>query len=116
MYLIFYLLDKAQNSTIEERVSLLELQVVDLDEDVDFLFDEQVIQDERLLGLEQTTDAINAELVSVDDEIEGEELCATTFHCHFSETSENYFKMYFTVTIKVYLIQPWTWIQELLFW
>ena len=33
-------------------MSLLELQVVDLDEDVDFLFDEQVIQDERLLGLE----------------------------------------------------------------
>ena len=40
------------NTTIEERVSLLELQVVDLDEDVDFLFDEQIIQDERLLSLE----------------------------------------------------------------
>ena len=111
----FHLVDKAQNSTIEERVSLLELQVVDfeesmvdLDEDVDFLFDEQVIQDERLLGLEQTTDAINAELVSVDDEIEGEEMCATTFHCQFSKNLENYF----IVTIKVYLIQPWTWIQE----
>ena len=64
--------------------------MVDLDEDVDFLFDEQVIQDERLLELEQTTDAINAELVSVDDEIEGEELCATTFHCQFSENLENY--------------------------
>ena len=47
----------AQNNTIEERVTLLEVQVadlredltviqgdvVDIDEDVDFLFDEQVI-------------------------------------------------------------------------
>ena len=33
-------------------MSLLELQVADLDQDVNFLFDEQVIQDERLLGLE----------------------------------------------------------------
>ena len=68
-----------QNTTIEERVALLEIQVVviqddiaeiqddltevdedvtGLDQDVNFLFDEQVIQDERLLGLEQTTDAI----------------------------------------------------------
>ena len=68
-----------QNNTIEERVSLLEIQVTDLeenvtdlDQDVNFLFDEQVIQDERLLTLEQTTDAINAELVSVDDELESE--------------------------------------------
>ena len=41
-----------------------------LEGDVNFLFDEQVIQDERLLTLEQTTDAINAELVSVDDDLE----------------------------------------------
>ena len=65
-YLIFHLLDLAQNSTIEERVSLLELQMadleenmVDLDEDVDFLFDDQLIQDERLLNLEEATDAIS---------------------------------------------------------
>ena len=58
-----------QNTTIEERVALLELQVLDiqedvgnLDEDVDFLFDEQIIQDERLLTLEQGTDAINAQV------------------------------------------------------
>ena len=75
---------------LELQVVDLEENMVDLDEDVDFLFDEQVIQDERLLGLEQMTDAINAKLVSVDDEIEGEELCATTFHCQFSENSENY--------------------------
>ena len=73
-----------QNATIEERVSLLEIQVVEIQEDltevdedvtllegdVNFLFEETVIQDERLLTLEQTTDAINVELVCVDDELE----------------------------------------------
>ena len=49
----------------------MELQVADLDEDVDFLFNEQIIQDERLLNVEEATDAINAELDTVDDEIEG---------------------------------------------
>ena len=58
--------DLIQNETIEERVALLEIQVADIEEDVintridlselegdvNFLFDEQVIQDERLLGLE----------------------------------------------------------------
>ena len=59
-----------QNTTIEERVTLLEIQVVDLDEDVDFLFDEQAIQDEKLLNLEQETDAINGQLVIIDDEFD----------------------------------------------
>ena len=58
----FYLSDKLQNTTIEERVSLLELQVANLDEDVDFLFDEQVIQDERLFSLEQTDNQVVVEL------------------------------------------------------
>ena len=47
-----------QNSTLEERVELLEGQVVviqdevsDIETDVDFLFDEQIIQDERLFDL-----------------------------------------------------------------
>ena len=67
-----------QNNTLEERVELLEIQVVviqdevsDLETDVDFLFDEQIIQDERLFSLEQATDAINAQLFSVDEDIEG---------------------------------------------
>ena len=54
-----------QNTTIEERVALLEIQVIeieedvsDLDQDVNFLFDEQVIQDEKLLNLEQETEEI----------------------------------------------------------
>ena len=50
--------------TIEERVSLLELQVADLDEDVNFLFHEQVIQDKRLFNLEVTSDEIEDEVES----------------------------------------------------
>ena len=70
------ILDMAVNVTIEERVSLLELQVAGLDDDVNFLFDEQVIQDERLLNVEEATDTINAQLVTVDDELEGRETTA----------------------------------------
>ena len=58
-----------QNITIEERVALLEIQVTDLEEnvadldaDVNFLFDETVLQDERILTLEQDYDVINQDL------------------------------------------------------
>ena len=67
------------NNTIEERVTLLEIQVTDiredlttteenvedLEEDVDFLFDETVIQDERIFTLEQAS-------IEIDEEVEGE--------------------------------------------
>ena len=43
-------------------MALLEIQVVDLDEDVDFLFDEQIIQDERIFSLEQTSIDITADV------------------------------------------------------
>ena len=73
------LLDSFQNATIEERVSLLEIQVTDLeenvadlDQDVNFLFDEQVIQDERLFSLEQTSLGILEELTVIDDDRESE--------------------------------------------
>ena len=76
----------AQNTTIEERVSLLEIQVADLredvtvvqagvvavNEDVDFLFAEQVIQDERLLGLEQGINVIESDIDVIDDDVESE--------------------------------------------
>ena len=62
--------DLEQNTTIEERVALLEIQVADLDQDVNFLFDEQVIQDERLLGLEQEINVIESDLDIIDDEHE----------------------------------------------
>ena len=68
-----------QNNTLEERVELLEIQVVviqdevsDLETNIEFLSDEQVIQDERLLNLEETSAGILGELDVIDDAIEGE--------------------------------------------
>ena len=67
-----------QNVTIEERVSLLEIQVVEIEEDIsiliqndNFLFDEKVIQDERLLELEQTSDDVVVELSEVNLDLLG---------------------------------------------
>ena len=76
--------DPALNATIEERVSLLEIQVVEIQEDVtdadervtlvegdvNFLFDEQVIQDEKLLTLEEDTDAIEEQLFTFFGELD----------------------------------------------
>ena len=66
----FLHVETRQNTTIEERVALLEIQVMeieedvsDLDQDVNFLFDEQVIQDEKLLDLEQETEVIEQNIV-----------------------------------------------------
>ena len=78
-----------QNTTIEERVTILENQVVviqddvtdlegdvfGLDQDVNFLFEEQVIQDERLLGLEQTSVEVIVELAEINVNIEGRKKC-----------------------------------------
>ena len=75
-YFYFTILELIQNATIEERVALLEIQVeqiqddvtslnvglTEVDENVDFLFDEQVIQDERLLNLETETEGIEEEV------------------------------------------------------
>ena len=60
----FHPIEILQNMTIKERVSLLELRVENLDEEVDFLFDETVIQDERLFSLEQETEEIEDDIVS----------------------------------------------------
>ena len=72
-----------QNTTIEERVALLEIQMIEIqedvteieedvtglnvglmevDENVDFLLDETVIQDERLFSLEEESDVLNEEV------------------------------------------------------
>ena len=60
-------------------MTILEVQVADTQEDltelegdVNFLFDEQVIQDERLLDSEQAINAIGTDLVAIDEEIESE--------------------------------------------
>ena len=80
LYLSF--VDLLLNATIEERVSLLEVQVVEiqedvtglgvelteLDENVDFLCDEQIIHDEKLLYLEQETEEIDEQFVLIGDE------------------------------------------------
>ena len=72
---------------LEGQVVILQDEVFDIEADVNFLFDEQAIQDERLLNhderlfsLEQTTDAINAELVAVDDQLEGKQFCPNPQH------------------------------------
>ena len=68
-----------QNATIEERVALLEIQVVEIQEDVsgldedvtllegdvNFLFDETVIQDERIFTLEQTSIETTADVEGI---------------------------------------------------
>ena len=85
MNFLCVLLGQFQNSTLEERVELLEGQVVviqdevsDIETDVDFLFDEQAIQDERLLNhderlfsLEQISIDVDAQLDVIDDTLEG---------------------------------------------
>ena len=50
----------------------IEEDVTDLDEDVNFLFDEKVIQDESIFSLEQTSLDILGELDSIEDELESE--------------------------------------------
>ena len=79
---------EALNNTLEERVALLEIQVDEIQEDVittridltelegdvNFLFDEQVIQDERLLGLEDDIDTIEGQLFNIYGNIDGEEV------------------------------------------
>ena len=89
--------ESVQNMTIEERVSLLEMQVVkieedvtglevdltELDENVDFLFDEQIIQDERLLELEQTSDEVVVELAEINVNIQGKKQACVMFNIFY---------------------------------
>ena len=58
-------------SGIEEDVTGLEVDLTELDENVDFLFDEQIIQDERLLELEQTSDEVVVELAEINANLLG---------------------------------------------
>ncbi len=67
-----------QNLTIDERVSILEIQVVEIFSDVEkveeatgFLFDEQVIQDQRLFALEQDADELDDEVEALEDDFSG---------------------------------------------
>ena len=58
-----------QVDEIEEDIIITRVDLTELEGDVNFLFDEQIIQDERLFTLEQTTDAINAELELIQTSI-----------------------------------------------
>ena len=66
-------------------MSLLELQVTDLDQDVNFLFDQQVIQDERLLYVEETSDQVVLELVEVNTDLQGKitKFCELNLYSRF---------------------------------
>ena len=57
---------------IQDDLTEVDEDVTLLEGDVNFLFDEQVIQDERLFSLEQMSLGILGELDSVEDELEGE--------------------------------------------
>ena len=50
---------------IQDDVTDLEVNLMELEGDVNFLFDEQVIQDERIFTLEQTS-------IETSEEVEGD--------------------------------------------
>ena len=62
---------------LEGQVVVLKDEVSDIETDVDFLFDEQIIQDERLLNLEEETDTIDTRLLIIDNDLEGTRLYAS---------------------------------------
>ena len=62
---VIFFIEKFENITIEERVSLLEIEmeevqgeVVEVQDEVIILFSQQVIQDDRLGNLEEDTDQL----------------------------------------------------------
>ena len=63
--------------------------MADLDEDVNFPFDEQVIQDERLLNLEETSLGIIGELDLIEDDLEGEGRSASNTLRKYSDNLDN---------------------------
>ena len=57
-------------SDVREDLTTTDENVADLDQDVNFLFDEQIIQDERLFSLEQTANDVDDNLDLVNEELE----------------------------------------------
>ena len=55
-----------QVADLREDVTVVQDEVSDIETDVDFLFDEQIIQDERLLNLEETSLQVVVELAEVN--------------------------------------------------
>ena len=59
---------------LEGQVVVIQDEVSDIETDVDFLFDEQIIQDERLFSLEQISINVDAQLDIIDDTLEGNKI------------------------------------------
>ena len=119
--LLLLFVEFIQNTTIEERVSLLEVQVVEIEEDVtgldlnvNFLFDEQVIQDERLFSLEQDTDVIISELDIVEDDLESKSFITSSVSLH--KVGLHVCIFFFKYSVQIYRTQLLPWISESLFW
>ena len=107
----------SQNATIEKRVSLLEIQVVEiqedvtdldedvtgLDQDVNFLFDEQVIQDARIFTLEQTS-------IEFSEEVDGYYYLLIN-ECLESKEKWTCFEI-FHISFQIYRTQLWHWTSE----
>ncbi len=96
----------AQNLTIEERVTILEAEMTEVFsdvgavmDDVDFLFDEQFLQDQRLLNLEIETNDLDDEILRLDDTIEGceEHITMYSFGIYFIEWMNKQLSSCFTV-------------------
>ena len=69
---------------IQDDVTGLGVDLTELEGDVNFLFDETVIQDERLFSLETETEEIYEQLVLIDDDLESMFLeCCVTCLCSF---------------------------------
>ena len=68
---------EAQVVVLDDEVSDLEVDLTELEGDVNFLFEETIIQDERIFSLEQTTIAIDADLIRLMTNLE----VSFTFYC-----------------------------------
>ena len=71
IFSFFFVLEPAENGTIEERVTLLEIQVDEVqgdlaqtEEEITLLFSQQVIQDDRLVNLEEDIDGLEGNVES----------------------------------------------------
>ena len=76
---------ETQVTVIADDITDLEVNLIELKGDVNFLFDEQVIQDERLLGLEQGINVIESDIDAIDDELESGCPLSQISHSHFME-------------------------------
>lgn len=63
-----------QNLTIEQRVTILEGNVLAIVDDVDFLEDMQVIYGQQILNLEEDTHDLQEDILGLEDVTEGKKI------------------------------------------